>query len=519
MGCGSSVQTSNLTPVQPSMPSIQSFPKDAKELTGSSNEGSEQSEEAAAQEIARLEKEILPNDDKPIQEAMDMIEDVGDFEQRLEKERNNQTILTWLRTALLTAHQSSKVKGWIKRVLARNDFTSNMNFIQILQPLQDHCKEELLKIGGPLHVLYEQEKYGQKLATFMPPIHPKLLDQQNQSPTKISLRQDHEIIGLAPSSTMNMEDFDGESKYIHFLRLVAYAVNAEYQAIIKKIVTPLHGDHKGCAIKGDARMRNKALAPDDHRYEPKPRPALNIDIVRCCVTFGTPKLLINGVNALVTAFNTSGGGIGRIKNGFALTKEEAATSFHYRSYMVNFVVDFDCTYGELCQRNAVVVMLNNYLNAPPENPKQPWCQWKRDAAAAVDYFKSPAMATQRVTMVCEVQFLLRPYLKAREQMHLLYNIVRAKLDIHLAQQFAVSVVKDRPNNATLVSEQKRLLAKIQTDVARHNTLALSNACLTGFVSAVQVALAVEDVDVNQTDNGGSTPMYIASMCGHLDVVE
>ena len=32
-------------------------------------------------------------------------------------------------------------------------------------------------------------------------------------------------------------------------------------------------------------MRNKAVAEEDHRNEPKPRPALNIDIVRCCVTF------------------------------------------------------------------------------------------------------------------------------------------------------------------------------------------------------------------------------------------
>jgi len=127
--------------------------------------------------------------------------------------------------------------------------------------------------------------------------------------------------------------------------LLALALNDGFQTTVKNLVTPLQGDHKGCATKGDARMRNKALTPEDHRYETKPRPALNIDVVRCCVTFDDPEALKKGVLAVVEHFNTSGngtGGIGRIKNGFALSEVVAATSFHYRSYMVNFIVDFGC---------------------------------------------------------------------------------------------------------------------------------------------------------------------------------
>ena len=58
------------------------------------------------------------------------------------------------------------------------------------------------------------------------------------------------------------------------------------------------GKHKGCSWKGDSRMRNKALAADDHRNEPKPRPALNIDIVRCCVTFDDVESFTKGINEL-----------------------------------------------------------------------------------------------------------------------------------------------------------------------------------------------------------------------------
>ena len=46
-------------------------------------------------------------------------------------------------------------------------------------------------------------------------------------------------------------------------------------------------------------MRNKALAADDHRYEAKPRPAHNIDILRCCVTFEDVASMRKGIEGLV----------------------------------------------------------------------------------------------------------------------------------------------------------------------------------------------------------------------------
>jgi hypothetical protein len=41
-------------------------------------------------------------------------------------------------------------------------------------------------------------------------------------------------------------------------------------------------------IKGYERMWNKMMSADDHYYEPKPRPAANVDVVRCLATFATP---------------------------------------------------------------------------------------------------------------------------------------------------------------------------------------------------------------------------------------
>jgi ankyrin repeat protein len=469
---------------------------------------------------AAAEATVLSNNGQPPEPVLIMIEKRGDFMTRLNNEKEKKQVLAWLQLALPLTHASGQIKTWIKKLLAEETFTTNMTYMQIFAPLQTSCQQELLRIGEPLQKLYIAQQYLQQLGEFMPPIHPTLQEQQLQQPNqKIHLRQDHVLVGLVPSSTMDMETFIGESEYLHAVRLLALALNDRFQTTVKNLVTPLQGDHKGCAIKGDARMRNKALAADDHRNEPVPRPASNIDVVRCCVTFDDPEALKKGVLAVVEHFNTSGhgtGGIGRIKNGFALSEMEAAKSFHYRSYMVNIIVDFGCTYGELMARPEVVAMLETYLKALPENPKQSMYQWRRDATAAVVYLNSAEMSGKPVVMVCEVQFLLRQYLEARKKMHFLYKVARADSDVHLYQQFAVA--EKRAEGATLASEELRMVEKTKGEVEEGEELALFNACVDGFVAAVQVALAVEGVDVNQAGESGVTPLSTTCEYGHVDVV-
>ena len=57
------------------------------------------------------------------------------------------------------------------------------------------------------------------------------------------------------------------------LRLIAMAINDEYQAAVTKALEKLEGkfEFKKVRIKGDARMRNKCLTSEDHRTERKPR--------------------------------------------------------------------------------------------------------------------------------------------------------------------------------------------------------------------------------------------------------
>jgi ankyrin repeat protein len=460
------------------------------------------------------EHRVLPNKGKPPSHILIFIKSKENLMYLLREETREHNVLSWLKLAIPLAHASGPIQTWTKKLLATQWFTTNMSLTCSFDPIQTFVEQELFQIGVSLSQLNQEENYFQRVGAFMPLVHP---DFENDS----TLRQDHPLVGLVPSSAMRTnETFIGESSYIHTIRLVASVLDPRFQSTVKDIVAPFNGDYKRCAIKGDARMRNKALAHDGHRYLAKPRPALNTNVIRCGVTFEDPEAFQKGVTALVKHFQTSGngtGGIGQIKNGFVASTKEASKAFHYRTYTIHFLVDFGITYGELTKRQDVVATFHKYLQQLPENPTQSKYQWTRDATAAVNHLNSPKMSTKNVKMICEVQVLLRPYLNAKKKMHLLQKIARAESADHLAQQFAHPVPVSN-THATLKSEELRCVANTKQEVAKGKEFALYNACVDGFLSAAQIALAVVGVDINQC-NGGQTPLYVACDGGHVDIVQ
>ena len=128
------------------------------------------------------------------------------------------------------------------------------------------------------------------------------------------------------------------------------------------------------------------------------------------------------------------------------------------------------------------------------------------------------MSRRPAVMVCEVQVLLRPYLEARREMHLLYKIARAASADHLATQFAVQ--EGRAEDATWSTEEQRAVEEVRRNVEERFELTLWNACFDGFPKAVEAALEVEWIkrNPNRAGENGSTPLYIACQNGHLDVV-
>ena len=94
------------------------------------------------------------------------------------------------------------------------------------------------------------------------------------------------------------------------------------------------------------------LSTDDHRYEPHPRPALNIDVVRVLAAVETPQDLRTSAANVITALAP----VARVKNGFALSDEKAAQdNFHLRIVLVNvlFTSSEYSTYGDMVRDEEV----------------------------------------------------------------------------------------------------------------------------------------------------------------------
>ena len=148
---------------------------------------------------------------------------------------------------------------------------SNYSFTMFLKVkgwnmLHNGTRDLLADLGIPLRKLYEREKLQERLGSYQPPMI-----------TGHTRRQDH-ALPHPPGCDWNLRE--QEEVYIHFLRLIAYAIDERYQRAVAECVAPFNCDkkpfkHAGIkSIKGFTRMFNKLVSAVDHRYERKPRPGL-----------------------------------------------------------------------------------------------------------------------------------------------------------------------------------------------------------------------------------------------------
>jgi hypothetical protein len=450
----------------------------------------------------------------------------------------------WLKKALVDAYLSKNIKETVCLLLSTDAFwvgmfedTPHFQRESLFQSLQLFCQEELNNIGKGVKYYYNSHNLSDVLGTFTLPVHPELNCEE------VHLRQDHPLIGLTPiNSAIHDNDRNttiyerDESVYIHQLRIIAMCLNKNYQDRVRYIVEEYEGEHIGCSIKGDVRIRNKWRAKEDHGKEIRPRPSCNIDVNRCCATFTEPEQLKKAAIALVEHF---GGYAARVKNGFELSVEAASKSFHYRSYMINLIVDFGFTYGQMFHKsNKYNGMLEKYLASPPSNPNEVcvevdekrvkhkrflWNKWRHEAILACKQLKCKEMANRPVRLICEVQLLLRPYLYARQKMHLLYKIVRADTKESLKKQFATIVGEESvlEENATWDSEENKCLI-VSNELMSKGMFseALMLACENGFKKVLEnvVKNMPDKRMINQPNKKGETPLFLASFYGNIDIV-
>jgi hypothetical protein len=158
-------------------------------------------------------------------------------------------------------------------------FTRNLSFMEIFDKLVNFCKGKLVLLGASLDRYYQESRDVQSLANLRTIMHPDFSTLNNKKKRKekekkkkkkkeeekgkedaMVLRQDHPLVGLSATVFNNKEDLNGESKYIHLLRMVGFCVTDLFQERVQEIVVPLggrHGAEEG-RVKSDLEMRDEA---------------------------------------------------------------------------------------------------------------------------------------------------------------------------------------------------------------------------------------------------------------------
>ena len=188
----------------------------------------------------------------------------GDF--GLETTRGARSLAACRFILRLLRHHGGKFKQADRMMLSQYDFTLNLQASSAWELLHNGTRLLLADLGAQLRDDYAREQLQERLGPYQPPMV-----------AGHTCRQD---FALPHPPGCTWEQQEQEEVYIHFLRLIAYAIDERYQRAVADCVEPFNCDkkpfsHRGIkSIKGFPRMFNKMLSAEDHRYEPKPRPGL-----------------------------------------------------------------------------------------------------------------------------------------------------------------------------------------------------------------------------------------------------
>eukprot|EP01084_Bolivina_argentea_P093844 168712_1 len=178
----------------------------------------------------------------------------------------------------------------------------------------------------------------------------------------------------------NVSEFIDIHIAINELVGVATNLNEEFQEYIRNTMRDLGEFHAG-PIKTYSRCQAKVQ--NDYSEETFPRSAKLLDLIRCSLTFDNLSKMMIGYTYFIDFCSSDENSkliIARIKNGFL---ESADNTGGYRDIKVNVIY-----ISEKCNRN----------------------------------------------MICEVQFILRPFLSYKKKAHKLYSINRQKIYFEMASQ-------------------------------------------------------------------------------------
>ena len=162
------------------------------------------------------------------------------------------------------AHCSKPLKTMVRMLFSNQHFTNKLVQLDGTTLLRNGIQLLLAPDCTVLRNLFEKEQIFLRLVSY--------------NPSLIVSHTGRQDFGLPHPPGFDWVDQSQEEIYIHFLRLIAYGIDVQFQHKVKACVEPFNIDerpfhHSGIrSIKSFSKMLRKMVSPFGHRHESKPRP-------------------------------------------------------------------------------------------------------------------------------------------------------------------------------------------------------------------------------------------------------
>jgi hypothetical protein len=187
---------------------------------------------------------------------------------------------SWLKDNLSSVPTNKETRLRIQNLLGNAYFTSNLAHMGEWKALQQMCEAEALSVSKPMQAYFLASNLGVVLGEALPNVHGRLKHDSGLGKVRGFVvdpcrfdegirRQDSTIV--PPIQDISKSQLYNEKTYIHVLRMVSMALDADFQAIISSVCEGCGGEFTGCRIKGYTRILNKTKSKNDHFHEEFPR--------------------------------------------------------------------------------------------------------------------------------------------------------------------------------------------------------------------------------------------------------
>ena len=450
----------------------------------------------------------------------------------------------WLIAAVQSAYLSDSFKKAGRKLMSCADFIEEIDALSLFEcNLIPDLQKALVALGQKAKQINQDSKLASKItnsnmrryresaegdcALIEVSLFNPVWCPDGSATARDSIRQDMLMPSMAAGASSDYaRDWKGhpEHIYVHMLLLIATALNPLFAAALTKLLGGINGIHlKAAPIKSFTRMVNKLLTSEDHRYvKLKPRPAMNIDIVRMLAMCTSPEDIIALVKRVAAEF----GGLSFMKclPELAISDPPAAEArYHMLPVMITVVFGPEgLTVGGLLADPKVRAA---WANLRETRPSADVCseQWQLDHDAAVNALETQCDPSEAVQMHCEVQVVTEDLGEVRHGMHEVYKVVRASDPGQLHADVAKPADEDAafadchgPEEELVVAAGKGRI----TTVKRLLQEGGNNGGGGGGDGGDGGIAAAMNIDFQLVDTSGSrgTSLYNAAQNGHLAVV-